>query len=299
MQTSLQFYDGDSGAPSTCGEPLVIENSSQRLNWSGLVLEKGWSPFFHPSNIVTPYFYFALALEKDLNWQVKNDGKLKALKTVPGEIWFNPPHTPFTHKIDEACFFIILAIEEQKMFDSFRGRLPQKGLQFLNNYNLDDPYLKNLVELFYLEVKNEGKNGPGFLNNLLQIFCQYFIEHYSNIESLRNQTPASKITAEQIETVKTYILENLSDSITIEELAAEVNMSKFYFLKEFKKATGNTPYQFVTELKMHQAADMIRAEQSDLSTIAYNLGFTDQSHFSKVFKRHFNISPGNFRKQPA
>lgn len=62
MKSRLQFFEFESGDASDCGNVLVIEKSSEKLGWQGVVLEKGTSPHFYPNNVYTPYFYFALSL---------------------------------------------------------------------------------------------------------------------------------------------------------------------------------------------------------------------------------------------
>lgn len=299
MKTRLQFLDAETRAVSDCGDPLVIEVASHDLGWDGMLLEKGWSPHFYPTDIVTPYFYFALALEEDLHWSAKHEGELVVLKTEPGAVWVNPPWTSFTHKIDQACFFTILAVEA----DTFLGAHPDKPslgrLQFLNNYNLEDAFLKNFIELFYLEAERKGPNGGRYVQSLLRTFAEYYVGNYSNYHTLADENPPSRIGEDQIETVRTFILSNLDEPLTIEDLAAEVNMSKFYFLKEFKKAAGKTPYQFLMEVKMTRATEWIEDRSLSLADLAIRLGFSDQSHFSRVFKTHFGDSPGNYRKRLA
>ena len=93
-------------------------------------------------------------------------------------------------------------------------------------------------------------------------------------------------------------MENLEENITIEELAIEVNMSKFYFLREFKKLTGNTSYQHIIDVKMSEAKHMLTNNDKSISEIALALGFSDQSHFSNTFKRSVGVSPASFRKKP-
>ncbi|MHA2772623.1 hypothetical protein ACXZ7F_15185 [Vibrio harveyi] len=83
MKSELKFYDSESNALSSCGDVLDIEFSNHGLDWSGVLVEKGTSPYFYPKNVYTPYFYFALALEKDLNWSVEKDGTFADLKTSP------------------------------------------------------------------------------------------------------------------------------------------------------------------------------------------------------------------------
>jgi len=102
MKSKLEFYDFDSHTPSNCGDVLDIAFSGAGLEWPGVVLEKGCSPHFHPQNVYTPYFYFAMGVEQDLHWSAKQGTSMMALKTSPGEIWINPPKSPFSHNIEEA-----------------------------------------------------------------------------------------------------------------------------------------------------------------------------------------------------
>ncbi|MDN3684627.1 hypothetical protein QW180_17875 [Vibrio sinaloensis] len=72
-----------------------------------------------------------MALEKkDLNWSVEKDGSFADLKTSPGNIWINPPNTPFTHDISEPCYFVILAIEQQEFLSHCPLSLDGIELQF-------------------------------------------------------------------------------------------------------------------------------------------------------------------------
>ena len=69
------------------------------------------------------------------------------------------------------------------------------------------------------------------------------------------------------------------------------------FLKEFKKATSKTPYQYLTDIRMEQASQLIGDESITLVDLAIRLGFNDQSHFSRAFKNRFGESPGAYRKK--
>lgn len=134
------------------------------------------------------------------------------------------------------------------MLDAWPGKLPA-GIQFLNNYNIHDETLKNLIELFYFEARSGGPGGPAFIESLLGTLARYFVENFSNLNYLLAKQPVSRLSVHRLETVKAHIRENLGENLTVDELAAEANMSKFYFLREFKKATGQTPHQFVAAPK--------------------------------------------------
>ncbi len=301
MKSNLLFYEAASRKLSDCGAPLQIEVSSADCGWEGVVLEKGWSPHFYPTDVFTPYFYFALALEQDLRWEARHGEELQPLKTTPGEIWINPPETPFTHKIDQPCFFTILAIEAETFLDAHPEALPRDRLQFLNNYNVEDPLLKNFIEMFLFEAQSGAKNGARYLRNLLSALCEYYINNYSDYRDLAKAGGAgsSRVKSEDVNSIENFILENVDEALSVEDLAAELNMSKFYFLREFKKASGFTPHQFLVRVKMKRAAELLAGSALPLSEVALRLGFGDQSHFSRVFKSHFNASPGAYRRRAS
>lgn len=298
MKSELEFYDYESKQPSDCGSVLAIEFSAADSGWVDVVLEKGTSPHFYPNNVYTPYFYFALALDKELHWQVDTDQGLTALKTVPGNIWINPPLTPFTHDISEPCHFIILAVKEQLFLESCSLNLKGKTLQFLNNYNVEDDVIKGIIELFMLEARGGGRNGVSYLQNLLGLLSTHYIQSYSNYTDLQNaQLSASKFDQQQLERIDHYIVKHCSQTITIEALADLLHCSKFYFLREFKKLVGITPYQYLLNKRMEMAQQQLSKPDASIAVVASELGFNDQSHFSRTFKKEFGITPGQYLKQ--
>ncbi|HHF0518549.1 TPA: helix-turn-helix domain-containing protein [Vibrio alginolyticus] len=298
MKSELKFYDSESNALSSCGDVLDIEFSNHELDWSGVLVEKGTSPYFYPKNVYTPYFYFALALEKDLNWIVEKDGTFADLKTSPGNIWINPPKTPFTHDVAEPCYFVILAIKEQEFFSHCPLNLEGVELQFLNNYNVLDETIKGIIELFMLEAKAKGRNGKIYLNNLVSLLATHYIQNYSNYFDLKNnQLAASKLDQHQVDKIDQYIEENIGNNVSVDDLADLLGCSKFYFLREFKKLIGVTPYQYLMNKRLEQARVALSSGSVNIALTAHEFGFNDQSHFTRAFKKHFGMAPGQYIKR--
>ncbi|WCE31523.1 helix-turn-helix transcriptional regulator [Vibrio sp. SCSIO 43137] len=297
MNSELKFYDSVTDTVSDCGKVLEIEFSNHGLDWSGILVEKGSSPHFYPKNVYTPYFYFALALDKDLNWSVEKDGTLADLKTSPGNIWINPPKTPFSHNIAEPCYFIILAIEEQEFLSHCPLNLEGIELQFLNNYNVLDETIKGIIELFILETKAKGRNGKAYLNSLVSLLSTHYIQNYSNYFDLKNnRIAASKFDQKQVDKIDLYIEENIGTNIAVDDLADLLGCSKFYFLREFKKLIGVTPYQYLMNKRLEKARAALSSGSVNIALTAYELGFNDQSHFTRAFKNYFGMTPGQFVK---
>ncbi|CCN49072.1 Transcriptional Regulator AraC family protein [Vibrio nigripulchritudo MADA3029] len=298
MKSELKFYSFDSKTPSDCGNVLDIEFSSHFLPWEGVILEKGQSPHFYPQNVFTPYFYFALALDKELTWNVKAGENLTSIKAVTDDIWINPPNTPFTHDISEPCHFVILAIEEKQLLDNCPLNISKLDLTFLNNYNVSDPTIKGIMDLFIMEVKFNGRNGMSYLKSLLSLLSGYYIQNYSNYQDLQNaRLSNSKLGSDQLDKIDRYIDENIGAPISIDDFADLLHCSKFYFLREFKKLAGVTPYQYLMNKRLEQAKSALQSGSTNLAMLSNELGFNDQSHFTRTFKAHFGVTPGQYGKR--
>ena len=94
-----------------------------------------------------------------------------------------------------------------------------------------------------------------------------------------------------------YMRENISRIVTLDDLANVAGLSVSHYCAVFKQKTMQTPMQLYTSMKIQRACQMLQNRSQTIKTIAYNLGFFDQYHFSKVFKQIMGIAPKSFRSK--
>jgi len=95
-----------------------------------------------------------------------------------------------------------------------------------------------------------------------------------------------------------YIEINLCNQFTLDELASVASFSKYHFHRIFLGVIGETPFQFITRLRLQKAGTfLIMNPQLSISDIAINSGYTDISIFSRNFKHHFGQAPSVWKKQ--
>ena len=92
-----------------------------------------------------------------------------------------------------------------------------------------------------------------------------------------------------------YVDQNILSPISLRDVAHHVHLSKEYAAHVFKRETGKTVMEYVSEKKMLLAKDLIRSGKLSLEQVATTLGYSNYSYFSKVFKKHFNTSPIQFK----
>ncbi|WP_159804377.1 helix-turn-helix domain-containing protein [Litoreibacter roseus] len=93
-----------------------------------------------------------------------------------------------------------------------------------------------------------------------------------------------------------FVEKNMSAKITVQDLASEIAMSRTALARKFKLKTGKTPMQFVTELRLETAEQLLSDGDLSLAEVSVACGFADQAHFSRCFKKVRGFSPGAFRK---
>ena len=92
-----------------------------------------------------------------------------------------------------------------------------------------------------------------------------------------------------------FINDSIDTNFTLEALASNVNLSKFHFLRLFKKNFGLTPHAFIVNERLNRANNLIKNGYS-LSSASVQVGFNDQSHFSRNFKKYFGYTPSYLQK---
>lgn len=112
------------------------------------------------------------------------------------------------------------------------------------------------------------------------------------------QAPASKPSdfTSVLAKVDDCIQERLHEDLSLTDLSAVAGLSPSYFLRSFKKATGQTPHRYLMDRRLQRAQD--RLNQTDLAIvdIAYDCGFASQSHMTDVFKSRLDITPARYRR---
>lgn len=100
----------------------------------------------------------------------------------------------------------------------------------------------------------------------------------------------------RVSTVLRYIEENTTRPLTLDDLAGVAAMSKYHFLRTFRRVTGVTPYGYLLGLRMRRAAFQLRTGGESVTATAFDAGFGDLSTFNKRFREVVGTSPSLFRK---
>lgn len=108
--------------------------------------------------------------------------------------------------------------------------------------------------------------------------------------------PASPCADDHLTHVIDYLRLHLADPISIDELADQMHLNKYYLCHMFRARTGFTLLQYVYEQRLNAACEQLSLTDQPISAIAENCGFRTSSHFCAMFKRREGMSPRDYRR---
>jgi AraC family transcriptional regulator len=131
---------------------------------------------------------------------------------------------------------------------------------------------------------------------LAENIVQDHIPIFKKLQSLNSIKPATKNDLlKKIQRGKEYIDVHFKNQIDIKEIASIANMSEYHFFRIFKTVMGISPYQYILQLRLYYARQLMIEQDMPISEIATLAGFNDISNFSKTFKKEFGYSPSKIK----
>jgi len=96
--------------------------------------------------------------------------------------------------------------------------------------------------------------------------------------------------------VRVYIDDHIGERISLDELARQAGVSRFHFARQFRLTTGESPMGYVRRVRIERSKSILQTRDVTIAEIAVRLGFSDQSHFTRIFGRLVGVPPGSFAR---
>ena len=194
---------------------------------------------------------------------------------------FNPHQVHVTKNSNIKSYNYYTLHLTQKWIDKISPSLYFKN-NIINSQNYYEIFLNLCENIIQNNIKDIEKELYNFFIDLVE-------NHSNNISTSTNN--------QIFNNVKNYIINNIQEQLTLDDIAKEIGYSKEYIIRIFKKEFGLTPHAFLMNEKVNYAKNILdKSDSLNLTEIALELGFYDQSHFIKFFKKSFAITPNKYKK---
>ena len=147
--------------------------------------------------------------------------------------------------------------------------------------------LKAVYDVYNL---HRDQSEPALSCMISNFLCLFFNGPTTERSEDPSRTPASSLGD-----TLSYISENLDSPLTVDELAERIFLSKYYFIRLFKKEVGYTPHEYIVVSRVNFAAFLLKSTAFSIKNIAIKCGFADESSFCTTFKRVMGSTPLSYR----
>ncbi len=197
-----------------------------------------------------------------------------------GDFVFYPPNAEQFYSFSGSCL---------SLWCHFTGNAIE---EILNECKIDGGVFSccmytKVFEIFYDMIKHFHNTSENALANSDLIKLLFYLSPDTDRGNLCND--------EKISDVLNYIHTNYMQPITVETLAKMTGYSESRFDRIFKSSVGSTPIQYLNNIRLTYASDLLRATTLSILEISASCGFNDPLYFSRVFKKKFSVSPSKYR----
>ena len=141
--------------------------------------------------------------------------------------------------------------------------------------------LENTEELYEFEMKEL----------IFLLFHDLF-----RLNLLTAPTSINILSLEKISTALAYIEEHYQEDINIDILAKVCGLSSSHFMKTFKQKTNQSCNEYLIEYRLKKAQELLELSDHPIRSIVYEVGFRNVSNFNRLFKKHYGLTPEQYRK---
>jgi AraC family transcriptional regulator len=266
--------------------------SSKPKGWNGIAVEY----HHHPANelVSPPLAHHLITLNCGLPYRLvqRLNGQVYEGEIAKGDIILTPDNRPTEYFWDRAVDVLHLCLEpafiakvavEAIEIDSAR-------IEVLNRFAVADLQIQQLGHLLLTELEAERLGNRLYAESLVNALAVHLIREYSTIQKTVRQYSGG-LSKAKLQQAIAYIQEHLDRDLSLDDIAAEVNLSAYHFSRLFKQSTGLAPHQYQIRCRVERAKELLQAGEMTIADIATQVGFYDQSHLSRHFKRIVGVSP--------
>ncbi|MEM8824340.1 MAG: AraC family transcriptional regulator [Pseudomonadota bacterium] len=222
----------------------------------------------------------------------------RTLSGRPGSFYLAPANAIADWHADGDHQLLLLALPRGRAVSLLAGGDPDGAdpLDALYGRELFDASVAQLMERIWQESQRNGPGASllvdGLFMTLLGTLARIGSDDWGRDGSHRESALGDRQLARVIE----YIDAHLSEPTTVEDLAEVAGLSEYHFMRRFKLATNATPHAFVIGRRIEASRQMLSDRSLSIAHVAYECGFSSQSHFTNQFRNTVGVPPGAYRR---
>lgn len=296
VERSLRAVSSLSGTHGLVTRPGTrIHASSEGLGWrSVFVSAQREAPFEHECEPVGDHLV-VIHLSGPVEVERRIDGDRDRRVVPPGGSFMVPGGVGFgvrlAKPLDSIHFYLRAALVE-RVADEFGVSAKTLAPRF----GEADPLLEQVAVAMRGALLAPTDMATLYIDHLARAAATRIVYAQIGSEARALREPrATPIDDRAIGRAIAHMRDKLDRDVSLDELAAIANLSTGHFARQFKRATGMPPHQYLMDLRIEQAKRLLGGTDAPIASIALDCGFCNQEHLGRVFRRRMNATPAAYR----
>jgi len=214
--------------------------------------------------------------------------------------------------IDKFCLHCPILSNDNNLFDRFVIQFKDEILDKLSYLIIDDFEIGNIFnkDIYFLQLNKsnhkllkdisekillENSKKETAYKSLIFSYILKFIIITKRLTEQKNSIVKTNNKENRIKKIINYINQNLEKDISLNQIAEQFNISKYYLCRYFKKKTGFTVIEFINNSRIIKAQKLLINSNLRITDIGIKVGFNSLSHFERTFKKINGITPSQYR----
>ncbi|MEG4226805.1 AraC family transcriptional regulator [Microcoleus sp. N9_B2] len=274
--------------------PAIL--SSHGANWEGIHVEYHRQPPNESPEHSLQQHSIGMILSSAIGGVALNGKRYGSQPCQSGEMFIAAAGTDFQSYTVEEQEFMAIAFEPTDFDNTVAESTNSNLIEIIPHWKISDPLILGIGWALKTELESGGLNGTLYVDALKNALSLHVLHHYC-AQKPKLQDFEGGLDPSKLQIVIDYINDYLNRDLHLGELANLVQMSPYYFTRLFKQSTGITPHQYVTKCRIDQAKLLLKQPEFSIAYISQQVGFHDQSHFSKTFGKIVGLTPKKYRDQ--
>jgi AraC family transcriptional regulator len=290
--STLDFTNQQEAARLLPQTPLV---TSYHTGWKGLT----FTHYCHPPHKTVEHCLLQHSLvitDTKSCFQAERllDGKFKNYAHGNGRVDLTPAFLSRWTNWDREVEFSTIAICPT-LLNRATQELMQREIELIPQFAIDDPVIQQLALALKLEIQTGCMSGRLYGESLGIALAARLVQNYA-VSKPPLEFKANGLAQSQLERVIDYMKANLTQDLSILDLATLTGMSESHFSRSFKRSVGIAPHQYLMQQRVERAKQLLKRQAISISDIALDCGFANQTHLTKVFRQMTGVTPKAYQK---
>ncbi|MEJ0034485.1 MAG: AraC family transcriptional regulator [Gammaproteobacteria bacterium] len=165
-----------------------------------------------------------------------------------------------------------------------------------SHLHFEDPALRETMRKLHGALAVADKSDSLYVEALC-VLCAMEISRYLNRKDVGDLGKVDELDRARASRTHELIEANLARNISLGEMAGAAGLSRFQFLRSFKRSTGETPYQYVLRCRIEKAQKLLSEQTMTVEAVAEAVGFSSSTRFIRAFRVRTGSTPGSYREK--